>query len=100
MHTSSSRLAIFIAMSVCGGGLSSSADAQNARQYIPPVQCPPKQIPTTVERGCIPDRSADFEMGRGKYARSLTLPVPGVSTVPPRNMNVSDASSSQTSPLK
>jgi hypothetical protein len=100
MYSSSSRLAIVIAISVCGGGLSSLADAQNAREYVPPVQCPPKHIPTTRERGCILDRSADFEMGRGKYARSLTLPASGVSTVPPRNTNVGDASSAQTSPRK
>jgi hypothetical protein len=78
--------ALALALSISLGGLASesAAQTQSAKPYIPPMQCPPNQIPTTPERGCIPDRSADFEMGRGKYARQLTLPNAGVNTVAPR----------------
>jgi hypothetical protein len=84
---------IALALSISMGGLASesAAQAQSAKPYIPPMQCPPKQIPTTPERGCIPDRSADFEMGRGKYARQLTLPNAGVSTVASREANSGSA---------
>ena len=56
-----------------------------AQPYRPSFSCPPKHIATTPQGGCAPDRSADFEMGKGKYARSLTLPSIGVNTVPPRS---------------
>lgn len=84
MKRASQRHALLIAVSVSVGTIAVAAHSQTARPYVPATQCPPKYVPTTAQRGCIPDQTADFEMGRGKHARLLTLPSPGVSTVTPR----------------
>lgn len=78
--------ALAIALSVSIGGMITEVQSQSvaAQPYRPSFSCPPKHIATTPQGGCVPDRSAEFEMGKGKYARSLTLPSVGVNTVPPR----------------
>lgn len=84
MKQSSPNRALMIAIGVSVGAIATTAHSQLARPYVPATQCPPKYIPTTVLRGCIPDQSADFQMGVGKHARLLTLPSAGISTVAPR----------------
>ena len=90
MKQINSNRALMLAISVSVGAVTSVAHSQVARPYVPVTQCPPKYIPTTVQRGCIPDQSADFEMGRGKHARMLTFPSAGVSTVAPRPQATTD----------
>ncbi len=94
--------ALAIALSVTASAVSFSAEAQSrpAQPYIPPVRCPAEYIATTVERGCIPDRSADFEMGRGKYARPLTLPATGISTAAPHHSTTVGDTNMTSNPIR
>ena len=96
-HAVNAALAVALGISV---GAVNRVDAQTstAKAYVPPMQCPPKQIPTTPERGCIADRSADFEMGKGKHARTLTLPSAGIDTTAPRASTNNVTSTSTTTP--
>ena len=77
----------FVAALAAGtfGVSSTVAQSQQAKPFLLPIQCAAGYIPTTAERGCIKDRTAEISRIKGAEARSVRATTgSGVASVPPQ----------------
>ena len=62
-----------------------SVQAQQAKPFLLPIQCPAGYVATTVEKGCVRDRTAEISRIKGAEARKTRFTEgSGIPSVPPQ----------------